>query len=64
LSNLRGSKAVFVRTAAIVRNMGKDMHDLAVDAIKTVPDEKKSSYDPPLDFIVLTGGGAEGISGP
>jgi hypothetical protein len=39
--NLRGSKAVFVRTAAIVRNIREDMHDLAVDAIKTVTEEKK-----------------------
>jgi hypothetical protein len=35
------------------------MHDLAVDAIKTVTDEKKSPCDPPLDLHRFDDGGAE-----
>jgi hypothetical protein len=42
--------------------MGKDMHDLAVDAIKTVTDKKKSVGDPPLDLHRFDGGGAECVS--
>jgi hypothetical protein len=38
---------------------GEDMHDLAVDAIKTVTDEKKSACDPPLDLYRFDDGGAE-----
>jgi hypothetical protein len=42
--------------------MGKDMHDLAVDAIKTVTDKKKRVGDPPLDLHRFDGGGAECVS--
>ena len=35
------------------------MHDLAVDAIKTVTDEKKSACDPLLDLHRFDDGGAE-----
>jgi hypothetical protein len=43
--------------------MGKNMHDLAVDAIKTVTDEKKSACDPPLELHRFDDGGAECGSG-